>query len=80
MDHGKEITYVIYLKKNLAYRQKFYKDKSNCYFTGKYLGATRCICNLRYLVLGEIPVFLHDVSNYNFHLLVKYLSEKFKEY
>ena len=36
------------------------------------------IYNLRYKVQREIPVALHNGSNYDYHLIFKELAEKFE--
>ena len=60
-------------------RFKFYKKvRDHCHFTGKFRGAAHCICNLRYKVPHEIPVKIHNGSNYDYHLIIKELAEEFR--
>ena len=47
-------------------------------YTGKYRGAAHSLCNLRYQEQRNIPVIIHNGSNYDFHLLIKELSKKLK--
>ena len=41
-------------------------------------GATHNICNLKNSVPKKNPIVLHNGSNYDYHLLIKYLAEGFK--
>ena len=36
------------------------------------------ICNLKYSVTKEIPVFLHNGSNYNYHFIIKEIAKEFE--
>ena len=54
------------------------KVRDHDHYTGKLRGAAHSICNLRYKVQREIPVALHNGSNYDFHLVIKELAEEFK--
>ena len=40
-------------------------------------GAAHCICNLRCSLPREIPIVMHDGLNYDFHLIIKILKNKF---
>ena len=42
--------------------KKYHKVKDHCNYTGKYRGAARDICNLRYKIPKEIPVVFHNGS------------------
>ena len=53
------------------------KVRDHCHFTRKYRGAAHSICNLRYKVVKEIPVVLHNGSAYDYHFIIKYLARKF---
>ena len=35
------------------------------------------MCNLTYGVLKDIPIVLHNGSNYNYHFIIKKLTEEF---
>ena len=71
----------IYRKK---FTQKLAKDKNHrkvrdhCHFTGKYRDAAHSICNLGFNVRSEIPIVFHDVSNYDYHFIMKELANEFK--
>ena len=54
------------------------KVRSHCHFTGKFRGTAHCICNLRYKLPQEIPVKIHNDSNYDYHLIIKELDEEFR--
>ena len=41
-------------------------------------GATHNICNLKNSVPKKNPIVLHNGSNYDYHLLIKYLADGFK--
>ena len=49
--------------------------KDHCHFTGKHRSAMHSI--YRYSVPREIPIVLHNGSNYEFHLTIKQVAEKF---
>ena len=51
--------------------------KINLKYTKKS-GATRSICSLSYKVLREIPVVFHSGSTYDYHFIIKQLTEEFK--
>lgn len=55
------------------------KVKGHCHFTGIHRGAAHCIWNLKYNVPKEVPLISHNVSNYDFHLMVRHMSKKSKE-
>ena len=38
------------------------------------------ICNLKYSVPKEIPIVFHNGSNYDYHIVIKELAEKFKKH
>ena len=50
----------------------------HCHYTGKFRGANRSICNLKYKAPKEISVVFHYVSNCDYHLIIKKLVEEFK--
>ena len=56
----------------------YHQVRDHCHYTGKFRGAAHNICNLRYKVQREIPVVLHNGCNYDYHLIIKELAEKFK--
>ena len=54
------------------------KVRDHCHYTGKYRGGAHSKCNLNYKVVKDIPVFFHNGSVYDYHLIIKYLARKFK--
>ena len=58
--------------------KKYHKVRDHCHYTGKYRGASHNICNLRYKIPKEIPVVLHNGSNYGYHFIIKELAEEFE--
>ena len=63
---------------NKDYKKKI-KVKYHCHYTGKYRGAAHNICNLRYKIAKNILVVFHNGSTYNYHFLIKELTEEFEE-
>ena len=57
--------------------KKQQKVRDHCYYTGKYRGAARNICNLRYKIPKEIPVVFHNGSTYDYHFIIKELAKEF---
>ena len=51
---------------------KYKKVRDHCHFTGKYRGCAHSVCNLnfcnRYV---KIPVFFHNMKNYDGHLIIQ---------
>ena len=65
--------------KNQENEFKLYqKARYHCHYTGKFRGAAHNICNLRYKVLREIPVVIHNSSTYDYHFIIKQLGAEFK--
>ena len=60
-------------------KDKYYaKIRDHDHYFGKFRGAAHSICNLRYQEQREIPVVLHNGSNYDFHLIIKELAKEFR--
>ena len=63
---------------------KYLKDKKcrkvrdHCHYTEKQRGAAHSICNLKYSVPKNIPIVLHNGSNYDYHFIIKELKEECK--
>ena len=55
-----------------------YKVRDHCHYTGKFRGAAHNICNLRYKIPKNIPIVFHNGSTYDYHFLIKKLTEEFK--
>ena len=47
------------------------KVRDNCHYIGKYGSTSHIICNSKFNVPNEIPIFLHNGSNYVINLLLK---------
>ena len=48
------------------------KVRDHCHFTGKYRGCAHDDCNLQFsMKYYKIPVFLHNLKNYNSHLIIE---------
>ena len=62
----------------------FNKDESyhrlldHCPSTGKYREVAYKICNSRCKISEEIPVVIHNGSNYDYHFKIKELAEESK--
>ena len=74
--------FVIYAKKkDLVLKmttKKPHKVRDHCHYTWKYWGAAHDSCNLNYKTPDEVPVVFHNVSRYDYHFIIKELTEKLK--
>ena len=58
--------------KNEKEAEKYKKVRDHCHFTGKYRGCAHSVCNLNYCIKHfEIPVFFHNMKNYDGHLIIQ---------
>ena len=48
-------------------------------YTGLYRGAAHSIYNFWYSTKRVIPVVIHNVSNYDFHMIIKEIAEEFRK-
>ena len=64
--------------KQSKYYMNYKEVRDHCHYTGKYRGDAHSLCNLRYQEERDIPVIIHNGSNYDFHLLIKDLAKEFK--
>ena len=62
------------LPKSINYQ----KVRDHCHYTGKYRSAADSACNLKFNVLNETPLVSHIGSNYDYHLVIIELANKFK--
>ena len=46
----------------------------HCHLSGKFRGAARQVCNLKYKVPKFFPVVFHNLSGYASHLFIKTLG------
>ena len=75
--HNKqEVCYIC--KKGFSTDDNNHKVRDHCHYTGKYRGAAHDICNLRYKILKEISVVSHNDSTYDYHFIIKNLTEEFE--
>ena len=51
--------------------ENYCKVRHHCEFTAKYSGAAHSICNLKYSIPKEIPMFFHNGHNYDYCLHFK---------
>ena len=58
--------------------EKNYKVRDHCHYTGKYRGAARNICNLRYKVSKEIPIVFHNGSICDYGFIIKEFVKEFE--
>ena len=63
------------LKINMWKIKKYCKVREHCHYTGEYRGALHSICNLKYSVSIEIPIAFHNGSNYDYHFILKEITE-----
>ena len=54
------------------------KVRDHFHYTGKFRGATRSICNLRYKTPKEIAIIFHNGSTYSYHFIFKELAKEFE--
>ena len=47
-------------------------------YTDKYGDPVHSICNLKFSVPNEIPTVFHNVSNYDYHFIIKELANEFE--
>ena len=55
----------------------YHKMRDHCHYTGKFRGATHCICTLKYKTSKEIPVVIHNGFTYDYHSIIKQLINEF---
>ena len=66
----------IYVKKRYTKDNK--KVRDHFHFTGKYRGAVHNNFNMNYKITKDIPVIFHNVSTYDYHLIIKELIKEFE--
>ena len=72
------VCYVSRIKflKNPFKNMNYWKLRGHCHYTGKYRGAAHSICNLKFNVPNEIPVFFSNGSNYDYHFIIKKIANE----
>ena len=79
MKMEKSITFVEKnLKINIWKIKKYLEVRDDCHYTWEYRGAVQSICSLKYCVPEKILLVFHNGSNYDYHFIIKELTEKFK--
>ena len=58
-------------------KNNYIKVRDYCRYTRQYRGAAHKICNLMYNSPREIPVIFHNGSSYDYHFIIKGLTEEF---
>ena len=58
--------------------EKYHKVRDHCHYTGKFRGTAHSICNLTYKIPKTIPLIIHNGSTYDYHFIIKQLSEGLK--
>ena len=53
--------------------------RDHCHYTGCYRGAAHNSCNLKYSKPKGVPVFFHNLTNYDSHLFIKKLGSPNKK-
>ena len=53
------------------------KIRYHCDYTWKYRGTAHSICNLKFNMPNEIPVVFGNGSNYDYHFLIKEITNEF---
>ena len=76
--HNKQNICYICKKEFDISNKNHHKVRDHCHYTGKYRGAARNICNLRYKVPKEIPIVFHNGSTYDYHFIIKELVKEFE--
>ena len=59
--------------------KKYRKVWHHCHYTLKYRGSSHSICKLKYSVPKKTPMVFDNGSNYDYHLIIKELAERFKK-
>ena len=67
--------YVICAKKDLVLMIIIKSIKSEVVVNTQRRGAAHNICNLRYKTSKEIPIVLHNGSEYDYHFIIKELAK-----
>ena len=74
---------VIFVKKKLKINiwkiKKYRKVRYHCHYTAEYRDNAHSIFNLKYMCLKKMFLVFHNGSNYDYHVIIKELSEEFKK-
>ena len=58
--------------------KKYCKVRNYCHYAGKYREATHSIYNLKQSVPRKIPAPFHNISNNDYHYIIKELAQEFR--
>ena len=58
--------------------EKYERVHYHCHYAGKYKGTAHIISNLRYKIPKKTNLVFHNMSNYDYHFIIKQLVEEFK--
>ena len=50
------------------------KVRDHCHLTGRFRGPAHSSCNLNFKIAKFIPIFLHNLTNYDCHLFIRSLA------
>ena len=56
------------------------KFRDHCHYSSKFLGAAHKSCNLARRIQSKIPIFIHNLSGYDSHLIIKHIEKKPRQY
>ena len=60
--------------------KKYSKATDHCHCdTREYRGSAHSICDLEFIVPKQIPIVFRNISNYDYHFIIKELAEEFKK-
>ena len=51
--------------------KRYCEVRNHCYYAREYRGAVHSICNLRHSIPKMISIAFHNVSNYDYHFVIK---------
>ena len=59
--------------------KKYCKVRDHCHYTDEYRGAAHSICNSKFSVSKKNYMVFHNGWNYDYHFIIKELSEEFEK-
>ena len=59
--------------------KKYRKIRDHYNYAEEYRGDAHIICNLKYSVPKKSYIAFHNASNYDYHFIIKKLTEEFKK-
>ena len=64
------------ISKKIKFLENLIKVKDHDFYSGEYRGPSHLISSLRYQQQRNIPIIIHNGSNYDFQLIIKELARK----